>query len=42
MLELFIELTDQIFWKGYAEQLAQDNPAVFQLELAEFVNCYNS
>jgi len=41
MLQLFIELTNQIFWEGYAEQLAQNNPAVFQLELAEFVNCYN-
>lgn len=42
MIQLFIELTNQIFWEGYAEQLAIDNPAVFQLELAEFVNCYNS
>ena len=41
MIQLFIELTNQIFWEGYAEQLAQNNPAVFQLELAEFVNCYN-
>ncbi|MEZ2336844.1 hypothetical protein AB6735_14475 [Mucilaginibacter sp. RCC_168] len=41
MLELFIELTNQIFWKGYAEQLATENPAVFQIELAEFMNCYN-
>jgi len=42
MLELFIELTNQIFWDGYAEQLAKDNPADFQIELAEFVNCYNT
>ncbi|WP_262714158.1 hypothetical protein [Mucilaginibacter rubeus] len=41
MLELFIELTDQIFWSGYAEQLAKEQPAVFQMELAEFMNCYN-
>jgi hypothetical protein len=42
MLEIFIELTNQIFWPGYAEQLAIDNPAGFQMELAEFINCYNS
>jgi len=42
MYELFIELTDQLFWEGYAEQLAKENPAVFQMELAEFMNLYNS
>ncbi len=42
MLEIFIELTNQIFWPGYAAQLAKDNPAGFQAELAEFMNCYNS
>ena len=25
MYEQFIELTNQIFWEGYAEQLAQKN-----------------
>jgi len=42
MLELFIELTNQIFWEGYAEQLAKDNPVAFKTELTEFVNCYNT
>ncbi|WP_258139652.1 hypothetical protein [Mucilaginibacter phenanthrenivorans] len=41
MIQLFIELTDQIFWEGYAGELAKDNPAVFQLELADFMNAYN-
>lgn len=41
MIEIFIELTNQIFWEGYAEQLASSNPAQFQLELAEFRNSYN-
>jgi hypothetical protein len=41
MYELFIELTNQIFWEGYAEQLAQDNPAEFQLSFDEFINAYN-
>jgi hypothetical protein len=41
MLEIFIELIDQIFWDGYAQQLATENPAVFQLEFNEFLNTYN-
>jgi hypothetical protein len=41
MIEIFIELTNQIFWPGYAEQLAKENPAGFQMELAEFMNSYN-
>lgn len=41
MYELFIELTNQIFWDGYAEQLAQDSPAAFQLEFNEFMNAHN-
>ncbi|WP_262714282.1 MULTISPECIES: hypothetical protein [Mucilaginibacter] len=41
MYELFIELTDQIFWDGYAENLALENPALFQLEYNEFLNGHN-
>lgn len=42
MLELFIELTNQIFWVGYAQELASSNPALFQFEFNEFLNTYNS
>lgn len=42
MYEQFIELTDQLFWEGYAEQLAQENPAQFQMELCEFLNTYQN
>ena len=42
MLELFIELTDQIFWDGYAQQLAGESPAIFQSEFNEFLNSYNN
>ena len=42
MLELFIELTNQIFWEGYAQQLAQEQPALYQYELAEFIQNYNA
>jgi hypothetical protein len=41
MLEIFIEITNQLFWEGYAEQLAKENPAGFQFELAQFANDYN-
>ncbi len=41
MLELFIELTNQIFWDGYAQQLANENPTVFNSELNDFINNYN-
>lgn len=38
MLELFIELTNQIYWNGYAQELAKDNPAVFQFAFNDFLN----
>lgn len=41
MYELFIELMSQLFWEGYAETLAKDHPAAFQMEFAEFMNLYN-
>lgn len=40
MLEIFIELTNQIFWDGYAQELAKAEPAVFQLEFNDFLNTY--
>ena len=40
MYEQFIELTNQIFWEGYAEQLAIENPARFQFEFNDFLNTY--
>ena len=42
MLELFIELTDQIFWDGYAQQLAAESSASFQLEFNDFMDNYNN
>ena len=41
MLELFIELTNQIFWDGYAQQLAKENPAGFQFEFNDFLINYS-
>lgn len=40
MYEIFIELMNQIFWEGYAEQMAHDNPAEFLFEFNEFLNAY--
>lgn len=40
MYELFVELNDQLFYEGYAEQLAKENPALFQFEFNEFLNTY--
>jgi len=42
MYEQFIELTDQIFWEGYAEELAQEDPARFLLEWNEFLKTYQN
>jgi len=41
MIELFIELTDQLFWEGYAQWLAGENPSLFQSEFKDFLNNYN-
>ena len=40
MYELFIELTDLIFWDGYSEQLAKENPKEFEARFYEFLNDY--
>ena len=42
MIQLFIELTNQIYWVGYAQELAKSNPALFQFEFNEFLNSYNN
>ena len=39
--EEFIEFLNQIYWEGYAEQLAKENPVAFQMEYNEFFNAYN-
>jgi hypothetical protein len=42
MIDEFIDLTNQVFWDGYAEQLAKDNPEAFYIALREFENLYYS
>lgn len=40
MIEVFIEVTDQIFWEGYTEQLSEHDPERFLIEFNEFLNQY--
>lgn len=40
MYDLFVELTNQLFWDGYAEQLATEDPQRFNFELNDFFNNY--
>jgi hypothetical protein len=42
MYEQFIELTNQLYWDGYAEYLAKEDPERFQFELNDFMNLYES
>jgi len=38
MLDLFIEMTDQVFWEGYASQLQKEKPNVYQQRLNQFID----
>lgn len=40
MYEVFIEQLDALYWSGYAEQLAENNPTAFNFELTQFFNNY--
>lgn len=40
MYEQFIELTNQIYWEGYAEILAKEDPEKFRMELNDFLTNY--
>ena len=42
MIELFVEFTDGIYYEGYAEHLAKDDPEKFRFELDEFLENYGS
>lgn len=41
MIDLFHEFLDGLFWDGYAEQLAADNPERYTFELNQFLDNYN-
>lgn len=40
MLEAFVDLMDNLFWDGYADQLAKENPELYAFEYNEFVNTH--
>ncbi|WP_276347935.1 hypothetical protein [Daejeonella sp. JGW-45] len=40
MIELFIEITDLVFWEGYTEQLSREYPERFSIDFNEFLNTY--
>lgn len=37
LVEIFTELVDQIYYPGYAEQLAESDPEKFTFEFNEFL-----
>lgn len=40
MVEAFSDLMDSLYWEGYAEQLAEDNPQAYTFELENFLKAY--
>lgn len=40
MIDAFIDFVNAIYWDGYAEQLAENDPAKYTFELNEFLNNY--
>ncbi|WP_262510090.1 hypothetical protein [Pedobacter paludis] len=42
MYEAFFELLDQLYWKGYAEGLLEQNPTIFRFHFHEFLNDYQN
>lgn len=40
MFDAFINHLDSIFWDGYAEQLANDNPQLYNFEYDQFFTNY--
>lgn len=41
MEQAFFEFLDSIYYEGYAETLANDNPEAFNFELNQFLDNYN-
>jgi hypothetical protein len=42
MYEQFIELMGQLYWDGYAEQLAKEDPERFWFEFNDFMDTYQN
>lgn len=42
MIELFIELVDSLYFQGYVEEMALNNPEKFYFEYNDFLENYGS
>ncbi|MFC3560096.1 hypothetical protein [Pedobacter jamesrossensis] len=42
MYDAFFELLDQLHWKGYAENLQEENPQIFNIQFNEFLTTYKN
>ena len=42
MIEAFVDFVDGIYWQGYAEKLAEEDPEKFNFELNDFFENYGS
>lgn len=40
MLHSYMDFLDQLYWEGYSEQLAQENPREFNTGLNEYFENY--
>lgn len=40
MIDAFYDFVNAIYWDGYAQQMAEENPEKFNFELNEFLNNY--
>lgn len=41
MFEAFIDFIDSLYWDGYAERLAEENPQAYTFELNQFFENHN-
>ena len=41
MMQSFVDYLDSLYWEGYAENLANENPEAFTFELNQFQDNYN-
>lgn len=41
LIAVFIEQLDAIYWQGYAEQLQDENPNIFNEAYSQFLTIYS-
>lgn len=40
MYDAFIDFLNSIYWEGYAEELHESAPSVFEFEYSQFLKAY--